>query len=207
MEAETPGFGGSVVFSRESLKSMKKGDSSNSERWVLNNHSGSHVDAPRHFSPDGKTVSDFEANHWVFGQVDLVELPTLENAIIGIGAWCENISSMCQLLLIKTGFETCRDSERYWRLNPGLSPALAFWLRDNRPHIRAVGFDFISLSAYSNRALGREAHVAFLGDNECPILIFEDLKLSACPPNPSQVIALPLLVKDSDGSPITMIAK
>jgi arylformamidase len=207
LDVDTPGFGGASAFSRHFVKSIDKGDSSNSELWTFNNHVGSHVDSPRHFSSAGATISDFTASHWVFDRVTVVPIAAKTDEIISPGAWCDEILMDCELLLLKTGFEAVRAEEAYWKHNPGLSPDLAMWLRAHRPSVRAIGFDFISLTAFQHRELGREAHKAFLSHTTSPLLIFEDLKLSACGPKLKQVIALPLMVKNGDGGPVTVVGR
>ena len=207
LDIDTPAFGGSKAFNREHVRSISHGDSSNSEKWSFNNHVGSHVDAPRHFRAGAATISDFPAGHWVFDQVKVLQIAVEQDGIIGTGQWCDGIPAHCDLLLIKTGFEAHRTDETYWKNNPGISPELANWLRANRPSVRAIGFDFISLTAFQHRALGREAHHAFLSHETLPILIFEDLKLSSCRQSPAQVIALPLLVKHADGAPVTILGR
>jgi len=68
--------------------------------------------------------------------------------------------------------------------------------------IKAVGIDFISISNLNNRALGKEAHIAFLGNN---VLLIEDMKLSCVHSNLKTVIVLPLQVEGADGAPCTVI--
>jgi kynurenine formamidase len=73
-----------------------------------------------------------------------------------------------------------------------------------------IGFDFISLSSYAHRDLGREAHRAFLaeleidGDNKDPILIIEDMDLSKIKICLSKIIVSPLRFEMADGAPVTV---
>ena len=92
------------------------------------------------------------------------------------------------LLLIRSGIETLRlsDPETYIFHGAGLVPEIGLWLRKNRK-LKMIGFDWISLTCYENRTLGREAHKAFLSStinetkNLNPVLIIEDMKLSDAP--------------------------
>ena len=106
------------------------------------------------------------------------------------------------MLLIKTGFEKYRAEEIYWQNSPGLHPKLAYWLKEKSPSLKAIGIDFISISNLNNRALGRQAHIAFLSKN---ILLIEDMKLSCVNSNLKTVIVLPLRVEGADGAPCTAI--
>ena len=53
--------------------------------------------------------------------------------------------------------------------------------------------------------LGREAHKKFLVEHD--ILVIEDMDFSGLKGNISQLIALPIMIDQADGGPITVIAK
>jgi arylformamidase len=82
--------------------------------------------------------------------------------------------------------------------------------------VRAIGIDTISLTAFQNRPLGRQAHLAFLAPeentnptglkNNIPILIIEDMKLSGLKKTPQEVWVSPLLIHGADGVPVTVTA-
>lgn len=206
---DTIGYGGRKEFQATSTLLMEKGDSCNQSEWKLCNHIGTHIDSPFHFSVKGRTIDSFEASFWVFNHVHLVDLPTRASVLIDIGEWCDSIALDCEMLLIKTGFEKKRNTEDYWAHNPGLSPALGLWLREFRPRVRVLGFDFISITSYDHRALGKAAHNAFLHEEHigAPILAIEDMKLSELLGSPVRVTVLPIRVHHSDGSPVTVIAE
>ena len=65
--------------------------------------------------------------------------------------------------------------------------------------------DFISLTSYQHRALGKVAHREFLGEND--ILLVEDMKLDELKKSPTSVICLPILIKGIDGCPVTILAE
>lgn len=206
---DTIGYGGRKEFETVSTLSIAKGDSCNQSDWKLCNHIGTHIDSPFHFSNNGKTIDNFEASFWVFTKVHLVDLPTTNSIIIEKGIWADKIPLDCDLLLIKTGFESKRNTEAYWARNPGLSPVFGLWLRENRPHVRVIGFDFISITSYDHRALGKVAHNAFLHEEHKghPILAIEDMHLAKLTSSPKKIIVAPLRVIGSDGSPVTVIAE
>ena len=53
--------------------------------------------------------------------------------------------------------------------------------------------DFISLTSYQNREIGRMAHREFLGSSR-PLLLIEDMDLSRLFQTPKKVTCLPLLI-------------
>jgi len=211
LDAQTPGFGGNADFKLELVRKMCEGGSCNSSRVEVSMHLGTHVDAPYHFCESGDTVETFRAQDWIFKHVSLVHLEdVLSGTLIGVGSWCEKLSTDTELILLKTGFEKYRNSPLYWQENPGIHAELGVWLRKHRPSVRVLGFDFISASSFTNREMGRTAHKAFLCKDEAnthPILFMEDLSLCELEKNPEEVIALPLRVRGADGAPMTIIAR
>ena len=200
---QTPFYAGKKdIIVLKNIKSIKKGDAYNMMHWSFPNHTGTHLDAPAHFIEKGLSSTDFRASDWFFNRVSLVEIINTEPGHIVKPQDIKDVDN-CQLLLIKTGFEKYRSEEIYWRNSPGLHPQLAGYLREKCPSLKGVGVDFISISNLNNRELGREAHIAFLGDN---IFLIEDMKLSGLQGAPDSVIVAPLLVEKSDGSPCTVFA-
>lgn len=206
---DTPAYGGGKGLGVAHEKSLCAGDSCNAVRLDLHNHLGSHVDAPLHFIPDGTSVDSFLPEDWMFDQPLLVDLP-LEEAVL---ITPEMIAPLLpatgglphDLLLIRTGFEKYRGEERFWKNGPGLSAALAPWIRANFKNLAAIGVDCISISSMQHREEGRSAHRALLGMG---LRLFEDLALAALPQNRIKaVIALPLRFCGADGSPCTIVAE
>ena len=82
-------------------------------------------------------------------------------------------------------------------------------VEENRK-LKMIGFDWISLTCYENRSLGRDAHRAFLSStineirNMNPVLIIEDMKLSDAPTVLMNVLVSPLLYWQADGSPVSV---
>ncbi|RAP33973.1 hypothetical protein DID77_02085 [Candidatus Marinamargulisbacteria bacterium SCGC AG-439-L15] len=189
-------------------KCMDSGDSCNVYSFTLSNHWGTHVDCPSHFFQNAKTILDYPPENWFFKSPFCIDIPTEPAKIINekdIPKLPEN----CDFLILKTHFCYRRSEEIYSTHNPGLAPELGLFLRKNYPNLKAVGFDFISLSSFQNRNLGREAHKTFLDPNGIndPLFIFEDMDLRM---DLTQLVSLqtvPLLVEGIDSAPVTIIAK
>ena len=208
LSEKTPlyGNGKGIYFAAD--KEMIKGDSCNTTNLAFPNHSGTHIDLPYHFNPDGKTLNDYPATYWQFDVVQLIDLSGKvdDGQIIGPELFTDLENFETELLLIKTGYGAYRGTDRYTITPPGLSADLAPFLRNNFPKLRCIGMDLISVSSYSNREEGRKAHHAFLNPEEGePILLIEDMKLDIDGPI-DKVIVAPLLIDKADGSPCTVIA-
>ncbi|HAG10152.1 MAG TPA: hypothetical protein DCK76_01890 [Desulfotomaculum sp.] len=190
------------------LSSVSHGDSSSTCKFTMGNHWGTHIDCPAHFFKEGKRVSEYSPETWIFKNPYVLEITLMENEIITpeyIGA----VPKQSDLILIKSSFGNYRGTDKYSFHNPEFSPETGFLLRKKYPSVRAVGFDFISASPYQNRELGRETHRAFLGPNGdgSPVLFIEDMDLSKDLAGPHCVYAVPLLLEEADSSPCTVIGE
>ena len=210
LDDRTPAYGGGNAFQSIKTKDMTKGDSCNTAQWTLSNHIGTHIDAPRHFSQEGNTLDDYPADFWVFHNIAILDVSPVSpgHILSDKDLAIENLSVDTQLLLIKTGFSDLRTKPVYWHNNPGLHPNLADYFREYLPKLRVLGLDVISLSSFAQRALGREAHKAFL-DHQRSILVIEDMDLSQLSSETrfNRVIVAPLRVAGSDASPCTVISE
>ena len=207
---DTPAYGGNQAFFDEPDKEMIKGDSCNTRQWKMTNHMGTHIDAPRHFSIDGKTIDSYRPDFWIFSRPFVLKVDGVEPGQILTDKDMDiaSIPSDTDFLMIKTSFGVFLDTPVYWQRNPGLHPNLAEKFRSIFSDLRVVGFDFISVSSFANRELGRDAHKAFL-DQTHPLLLLEDMDLSM---NCDEVhvnlaIVSPLLVKNADATPCTVLAE
>jgi kynurenine formamidase len=216
------GNGGSVELKRTHL--IAQNSASNNTALAFSAHAGTHIDAPYHFDATGMTLDKFEADFWICHEPYLMECHALPDEIITLEKYekkFENIPEKTDILLLKTGFEKYREAWissgnlTYITNNPGIHPELGLWLRQNRK-IKMIGFDFISLSGYQNRPLGRVAHRAFLSVepdgwdssfNYQPILIIEDMKLIDLKSSPQKIIVSPLIFAQADGAPVTVLAE
>ena len=204
---QTPLYGGEKAISIERRSEISKGASSNTKFLKFPNHSGTHIDFPNHFSDSGKTINDYSPSFWNISNVFVIDYRAQAGEIINDVVLQYNIiPANTEFLIIKTSFGDNRKKKVYWENNPGLDPLLAKIIKKQCPNIKIIGFDFISVSSYQNRILGREAHKKFLIENG--ILLIEDMKLDEINGrNISSITALPLMIDNIDGAPITIIAE
>ncbi len=206
----TPTYGNRDKFVADEVSDIVKGASANSSKWIFEtNHLGTHIDMPRHFFEDGKTLTDFPPHFWISEKVQIIEVSCEEAKLITPTDLKETIQDNIDTLIIKTNFEKFRESEKYWNDNPGLSEEFGYWIRKNRPLIKIVGFDFISLTSWKYRAEGKLAHKAFLTSHAegNPVCIIEDMALKNCPQKIIKLIVAPVFVKNANGAPVTVFAE
>lgn len=204
LSSATPSYGGGDRFEVEPRRLLSRGDSCNAVVLAFSNHLGSHVDAPRHFLAEGRSVDQYLLDEWMFPSPLVVNIPASPGEVLAISHFEAALSSTADagLLLVRTGFEKWRGQDLYWTDSPAYDPALAAYLCGRLPSLRAIGMDTISLSSCRHREMGRLAHRAFLGAR---LRIFEDLALAEIPaPGLGYVVALPLLFEGADGAPCTV---
>jgi kynurenine formamidase len=204
----TPAYGSKrIELQLQSIKSIASGDSCQTYWIGIENHWGTHVDCPAHFFANGKKVSDYDADFWHFRKPQVLEITVKPGQVIGKPDLFAKINPETDLLLLKSGWGKFRDKNIYSFQNPGLDPIVGIWLKKEYPLIRAIGFDWISISSYTNRKLGREAHKTFLdpASEGNPILIIEDMLLLDDMQNLSQVWVVPFRIEGIDSAPCTVI--
>lgn len=203
LSEKTPLYGGRGKVRITALSSIVKKDSSNSLFIEMPNHSSTHVDMPRHFIRDGRSITDMAPVDWFFRRILLAKVHIRGAELIGVSHLEKALerSKDCDLLLLKTGFERYRGVAAYHRSPPGLAPELAGYLKKRLPGLRALGMDIISASSWLHRKEGRMAHKEFLSRG---VLFIEDMKLSGINKAPDLVVVAPLLIECGDGAPVTV---
>ena len=185
------------------------GGSSNSYTLSLPNHLGTHIDAPKHVDDGGKAISDYPFDAFVFLHPLVLEMPKGESELVTLEELKEHKGEIekADLLLLRTRFQVYRDKDpaKYMNMNPGVSAEAANYLASEFPRLRALGFDFISLSAVQKREEGRKAHRALLSGRD--FFIIEDMDLSRCPKRARRVLVVPLFVEGIDSTPCTVAAE
>jgi arylformamidase len=208
----TPAYGNrDRIFVRDN-SSILKGETANSSCWIFsNNHIGTHIDSPRHFSATGRKTHEFPVNDFFFDRVSLVDIPCKSGILITVEDFKRIEHLVAQdsdLLLIRTGYEDYRLIDKYWNDGPGLAAELADYFRIKYPLLRCVGFDFISLTSWNFRAEGKISHKTFLcpEDDRKIILVIEDMAISHVKNKIRSVVVAPIFVEDGNGGAVTIFA-
>lgn len=207
LSEKTPMYGNNNHVKIKEDKQIKKADSCNTYLISMSNHSGTHIDAPKHFIDSGKCLFEYNINELIFNCPQIVDFPKKENELV-LPEDLKGIKKKCDILLIRTGFYRFRGNKKYWTHNPGIAPETAEWLRKNKPYLRAVGIDTISVSPFQNRDAGRQAHQIFLNQKMftgSPILLIEDMNLSDSLIGLAQVMVVPLFIEGIDSMACTVV--
>lgn len=116
------------------------------EAVSLGTHAGTHIDVPKHFIEDGRSITQMEADEFVW-PVYVVDVRGITNpeatlTIEDIKAY-ERANGKIErgsLVVIQTGLEASYESGSNFFVNPGFSGAAVEWMFDER-HIAGTGSD------------------------------------------------------------------
>ena len=207
------GFPGEPTLRIEKSTRIADGDAYNSSILHLFNHFGTHYDAPAHFNPNGPTISELPIEHFIYEHPLLIDLPKGEASLIEPADLAPYMARAAQAdcLILRTGLEALRkhDPHTYAARGCAFSINAAQYLLDHAPHLKAVGFDFISLASPSNAEHGVKAHQILLGMySKHYICIIEDMALAHIDAYRLQrVIAMPLRVQGVDSAQVSILAE
>jgi arylformamidase len=174
------------------VSDVERGDEATLSELCMSAHTGTHMDAPRHFlaGGDGLDRMPLAATMGPARVIGIADPRTigpeeLERHNIRAG----------ERVLFRT-----RNSERAWAREGfiedfvAVSPDGARWLAERR--VRTVGVDYLSVGGFHDD--GAAVHRALLGAG---VWIIEGLDLSAVSPGPHELICLPLRIVGADGAP------
>ena len=157
-------------------------------------HTGTHLEAPRHFVPGGLSVETLDVGVLV-GPAEVVRIYG-RDPITAAELERANIPPQAERVLLQT------DNTRYMRLHDsvfhqdytGLTPSGAEWLVQHG--VRLVGIDYLSIGPYG--PANTETHKILLGAG---VVIVEALALDKIAPGRYTLVALPPKFSGLEASP------
>lgn len=212
MEAGMPSFPTQSRYFHELWNSYWHGETSVSYQIIMNEHSGTHVDAPGHSMGDGhahQTWVDAMPLECLIGRAATVDISdTPPNSLFDIEAM-ESFEKLHgplrggDIVLFNTGWAgkwaLRPDFQPYLQDWPAPTPRLCEWLVGHG--VKAVGCDNMALDAPGSKDF--PAHLILLG-NGIPIL--ENLTNLHMLPSFCTFVALPLKIAAGSGSPLRPVA-
>jgi arylformamidase len=191
--------------------SLDRGDDANVTLIKVVTHTGTHVDAPRHVTPRGLALSDFQPGELVFDRPVVLDLP-LEDDVLVMPSHLEGLArrhSDADLVIVRFGYATVRasDPKRYSSHCPGFGVESAAYLLEAFPRMRALGMDVPSLSCIRFLDRTMKAHNVLLEGEGRRFLVIEDMKLDMDLAGLGSVILAPLWISGADGGPATILGR
>ena len=196
--------------------SVQKGDACNASTVSHHMHNGTHVDAPRHFDPSGKTIDQVPIENFFYTAPYVWDLPKQRGQCItlaDIKAKEQNIAQ-CDILFIYTGYSKLRDTDPDGYVNefPSIAPDAAAYLRSHFPKLKAIALDVISVDdAVTAGQTGFPTHHNLLETNashpERSLLLYEDVNISPLLGVKAKAIcAFPIRWAGLEAAPVAMVA-
>ena len=178
--------------------SMEEGAVCNLTHLSMSAHTGTHMDAPRHFIADGMTKEQMPLEP-VIGRCRVFELDC-EDQITADDLKKLKIAPR-QRVLFKT-----RNSTRSWAMNKfdkdfvSIRADAAQYLVEQG--VVTVGVDYLSIGGFNKD--GVETHQIMLGAG---IWVIEGLNLAEIKPGYYELICLPLKLEGADGAPCRVVLR
>jgi arylformamidase len=174
-----------------------------SEVAFFSTHTGTHMDAPFHFDPNGPTIDQIEVNRYICNNTILIKIQKNSNEMITSDDIIHNSKYEIKekdTIVFSTGWEKqIKEKDNYLKNNPGLSKDAAEYLVEKK--VNAIGIDCPSIDIGIDSEF--IAHKVLLSnqilviENLCNLYRFNNEKFT--------LLVTPLKLAGASGSPIRAI--
>ena len=175
------------------VESIAQGDPGDVSRWLIGSHTGTHIDAPAHFSPGGKTIDQLPVDVFV-GPARVLDLTAVQGDEIGAADLLAAGLGDDERVLLKTANSAGALQEKTKTTWTGLAAGAAQLLVDRS--VRLVGIDFLTIDSPAGE-VGWPVHRIL-----CPagVIILEVIDLSEVPAGSYLLAALPVPLVGSEAA-------
>jgi len=197
LDAQLPTYPHNTPFTLEPIKRIARGDSSNVSTLHMSAHSGTHVDAPRHFFDRGAGTETLPLE-MLLGRTRVIALDT-RKGITDADLTPFDLSEDVRVL-IKTSNSRLWGSPTFQTGYIGIAESGAKYLVEHG--VKLVGVDYLSVEEF--RAPGAPAHHILLGAG---VIVIEGLNLRDVDPGVYDMYCLPLRIVGCDGAPARVVLR
>ncbi|MGC8555112.1 MAG: cyclase family protein [Candidatus Acidulodesulfobacterium sp.] len=181
----------------DNYSQIKKGAAANNSKITCGVHTGTHIDAPKHFVDDGIGIDKLDLNKLI-GNCRVIEVPPGVSPISKEFIEPLDIKKGDRLLFKTKNSEWINSGDKnfhtdYVCVNPQASKYMV------EKGVVLVGVDYLSVEGYH---IGHDTHKTLLGAG---VVIIEGLNLFNVEPGEYNLTALPVKIKDSNGAPARVI--
>jgi arylformamidase len=185
-------------FGRVETEKIANGDACNLSEISTSAHIGTHIDAPRHYLPEGAGIETFPISAGV-GRARVIAIHDAE--LIRVSELTPYRLTKGVRVLFKTrNSEECWTTSKFQEKFVHIPHPTAAYLAECG--IQTVGVDYLSVGGYDTD--GPETHRALL---KAGIWIIEGLNLKDVEPGDYDLICLPLNIVGSDGAPARAVLR
>ncbi|MCC3649151.1 MULTISPECIES: arylformamidase [Cytobacillus] len=186
---------GDTPFSYETAFTKEQTGSVNIGRITTSLHTGTHVDAPFHFNDEGEKILDLDIELYI-GPARVIDVSGYEKVDSEVLKKFD--LEVTERVLLRTSVPN--DSEVFPNRIPELTADMADYLGSKR--VRLLGVDVPSVDQLDSKEM--ETHHALYRNG---IHILENIMLDEVEEGNYELIALPLPIKDGDGSPVRAVIR
>lgn len=158
---------------------------------TFNSHTGTHIDAPAHFTKNGKTLDQLPLDKF-YGPCKILDLTHINDKIMEKDLEKFEIKEN-DIIILKTKNSNAPENGEFIYDYVYLEKTGAKFLADKK--IKTFGFDYLGIE--SNQP-NHETH-KYLLENEIPII--EGLRLKNINAGEYILSCLPIFIKNADGAP------
>jgi arylformamidase len=177
---------------------IEEGEDANVTRIAFGSHTGTHVDAARHFFADGQTVDELPLDRLVGPALvvdvaaDVTAIGAAELRAAGVGA--------AKRVLLRT-----RNSELWDR--PGFQEDFAHLTEEGARYLLDAGVELVGIDYLSVEAFDAEEPVVHRALLAREVVIVEGLDLRGVPAGRYELLCLPLRLAGLDGAPVRAVLR
>ncbi|MGY6209173.1 arylformamidase [Cytobacillus firmus] len=186
---------GDTPFSYETAFTKEQTGSVNIGRITTSLHTGTHVDAPFHFNDEGEKILDLDIELYI-GPARVIDVSGYEKVDSEVLKKFDLEGT--ERVLLRTSVPN--DSEVFPNRIPELTADMADYLGSKG--VRLLGVDVPSVDQLDSKEM--ETHHALYRNG---IHILENIMLDEVEEGTYELIALPLPIKDGDGSPVRAVIR
>jgi len=166
----------------------------------MSTHSGTHIDAPAHIFPNGKSSDKFPIEKFV-GKAIVIDCSEKDSIGLDLLKPLEARIKQTHFILFYSGWQEKWNTPNYFDEFPTLTTEAIEWLLNF--DLKALGFDTISVDKLKSNKLPN--HHLLL---EKEVLIIENMtNLEKLINTQFELNCIPLKIENSDGSPVRAFAR
>jgi arylformamidase len=197
LDANLPTYPGNTPFSIEAIQRLSGGDHANLSSVHMSVHSGTHVDAPRHFF-DGAPGVEALPLDILMGRARVIELTTRKGITADDLAPFDLTEDI--RVLLKTANSRLWGSADFHQDFIGVAESGARHLVERG--VKLVGVDYLSVEVF--RTPGAPAHHTLLGAG---VVVVEGLNLRDVSAGIYEMFCLPIVLAGCDGAPARVVLR
>ncbi|MDO8492707.1 MAG: cyclase family protein [bacterium] len=181
----------------KNICSIKKGDSANDTKIEMSLHTGTHLDAPRHFFSGGQSIDKMPLQIFI-GPAFVAYLPKVKK-ITAYDLEKLHLPRGVSRLLFRTSNSLLwkKRISKFQKNYVGLTADAAMWLSKRK--IKLVGVDYLSVSAFDETV---PVHRILLKKG---IALLEGINLGGVKQGVYQLICFPVKISNLEAAPVRAV--